>query len=571
MTEKEIERAYLARKAFEILLKNKLKTSSLEEFCLKNNIKLDELIKEIMKYRKGELESKPSEKELAKYHYLAMQQDRKLLAKTCQVLYQKLIRNGMQTESLEALALKFGLGSGPTARIYANRYAYREFEDIGFAPTKEELELEEKAHHEKSEEQKEKNNELAKKVIEMVLSTKEYKESIAYYANITELSENTIKKYIRSFLKEGTLPKDKIEQFLAIRNKANASFHDRMPIALKAKDVFEYFKGKDYDFSDCKELEEKYDVKRKQLLVLFNQYINGEFAYLGVLPSEEDVASYNNAIKRKEEDKSQKRIKIGKMAYEILIENGHNLEGLKPLCEENKIAYGTLLVYISNYRKRVVAPKPTQEQEKLYISGYKELKKANNKKDPNEIIQIIIEFITSSNYFLEQTLKKYGYQKQQVFTKLVNNSQNPTVIALYEEALQIEKERQEEFHLYLHEIIKAGDGKVNLLDLQLTFKMPLEDIKDAIRHLAKEKIIKNSSAETIIKEAGFGYVTRIHSIEELDKFSSNYKGRELDLDTKKRIYNYLLEQGVKDINDRIIITYFQRYVNNQLSLPITFE
>lgn len=568
---KKIERALLAREAFEILLKNRLKTSSLSDFCLINNIKLDELLKEVIKYRKGELKEKPSEKDLAKYHKLAMKQDRKILAKTCQVLYQRLIRSEMKTESLAVLTLKFGLGSVENAKKYANRYASREFADIGLAPTEEELKLEEQAYKVATDETKRKHDEIAKKAIEMVISTKDYKESIKYYAQLYDLSETTIKNYIRYYLKEGTFPKEKTEQFLAIRTKASEYVPDRTNTALKAKEIFQHFKKNNFDFTDSKELCKKYDIQDGQIRALFNQYIRCEFAYLGVLPSEEDVASYNKYLTSKNEMPEQKRVKLGKLAYETLMNNEYNKSSLKPICTENGIKLNTLLGYLHSYRRRIIDPKPSKEEEEKFVKLMKAKQATSFKKDSEELIGIMLDFITSDDYYFDKTLQRHGYAKnynKTSFESAINNSDNPNVLSLYEEVKAMDKRRAEEFASILLSIQEPK----TLLDLQLAFKISLEDIRHMVRHLVKYELIRRTSAEDLLRKAGLLQdQQKITNEEDLNKFSCNYKGQEIDFETKKRIYNYLLSLGVVDINSRIITTYFQRIVNNQATLPISYE
>lgn len=504
---KKIERALLAREAFEILLKNRLKTSSLSNFCLVNNIKLDELLQEVIKYRKGVLEEKPSEKNLGRYHALAMKKDRQILAKTCQFLYQILIKSEMRTESLEEYVLKFGLGSATNARTYANRYANREFADIGIEPTPEESLAEEDAYQSRKTELLRKQLEIAGKTFEMILSTKAFEESINYYAQVYDLSPLTIKNYLSHYVRESNLSEEKKLEYKSISSKPS----HREPPKPKSKTP----KG----------------------------------------------------VNNKKELFEAKKLRLGKQAFEILLNNDYDKTLLEPMCAQNNVSMENLMNYIRAYRKRVVDPKPTQEEEKKFIELYRMKSKPPVYYNTN-IKEIMLDFITSDDYYFDKTLKRHGVQNVKSYIGSLENSSDTEIQKIYQELKLIVKKRTEDFFVLFNEL----KYPITLLDLQLTFKIPLEDIKYMIRFLGIKGYISQGSVKNIFENVGLlKGISRITSEDQLHKFSSIYKGVELDENTKKRIYNYLLSLGVVDINSRIITTYFQRIVNNQATLPISYE
>lgn len=111
----------------------------------------------------------------------------------------------------------------------------------------------------------------------------------------------------------------------------------------------------------------------------------------------------NEEIKR---IKDKQKIELGKLVYETLLANNLDKNSLSDLTVRYNVKLATLLAAERAYRSRIVDPKPTKEQEKLYVSlKYEKTKRFS-------VVDSLLEAYDKDEE-IDKYLAKYGVQKLQ--------------------------------------------------------------------------------------------------------------------------------------------------------------
>lgn len=132
--------------------------------------------------------------------------------------------------------------------------------------------------------------------------------------------------------------------------------------AKMSKDIFERLLKDNYSEDTIEKLCASYVMDRKLLLDNVRKYLNGDYASFGFAPTKEEITKKERLF----ESKTAKSIRIGKEAYESLIHDGALTYALSPIMQRENIEFSTICNYIDEYRKRVVEPKPSKEEEIIY-------------------------------------------------------------------------------------------------------------------------------------------------------------------------------------------------------------
>lgn len=165
------------------------------------------------------------------------------------------------------------------------------------------------------------------------------------------------KEYLNGkYVDIGIVPKEEDKKYLGIPNLS------QVWNAKVSKDIFERLLNDDYAEKTIEELCSLYVMDRRTLLYQVRKYINGEYEAVGFKPTAEELAKKE----RLTESMPARKIRIGKKAFESLIQNAALTYSLSSIMEEEKIDFITICKYIDEYRKRVVEPMPSREEELIY-------------------------------------------------------------------------------------------------------------------------------------------------------------------------------------------------------------
>lgn len=145
------------------------------------------------------------------------------------------------------------------------------------------------------------------------------------------------------------------------------------------KKAFAIFLDNDLNADSLISLATENNIKLEDLMFGINKYIRRQTSpcmtveqrnkYMEI-KQRKTVTKVSRDVKKQVKDKSHLRsTRLGKEAYEALIESHYDKSVLKPILDREQISEQALMNNVSLYRKRVVEPKPTLEQEILYNDG----------------------------------------------------------------------------------------------------------------------------------------------------------------------------------------------------------
>lgn len=294
----------------------------------------------------------------------------------------------------------------------------------------------------------------------------------------------------------------------------------------------------------------------------------------------------------------EKQLEIGQEAYEELIRTKYAPNILPMISEKYGYAESKIKELIRCYRKKVIDPKPTPEQEALFIKyrnefnksqvskGIEKAKQAPTKTEPrpNLAYQIINEYLESEDVFPYFIAIKY-YKTAANFTaalqKMKNGSEQDILYySAYRAALA---KKKQDFSEILYEIIaKLRNGhdingkhiKYEPYDFYEQYHIPFIKFKSYVATLYSTKL-KNETSLTV-EEYGLlqKFIVRCemgksHLTGNLDRVvATKYHcdGRESTPGEIQQILEYLNEKNIP-LNSANVNTCFERMCRGLLRRP----
>lgn len=141
-----------------------------------------------------------------------------------------------------------------------------------------------------------------------------------------------------------------------------------------AKECFDYYLANDLSDGSYVHLADKYNLSDITIRGYVRSYIGGQYADLGVSISKEDMEKYQellSAKKQRTENKMQARkeivlLRVGKLAFETFLATDGNHDELVKLAYDNFVSEKNIMKALQDYRNRVVAPKPDENEQLQY-------------------------------------------------------------------------------------------------------------------------------------------------------------------------------------------------------------
>lgn len=385
MTEEMKEK--IAVDAFNILMESELNTEPLRDYARKINVPVSYVLFIFNKWIHRTEAPCPSKEQLDKYNELVLKKNSNKNEKRAKLMFDEYLRGELSKETLERISTEYNL-SEQIVRKWITKYVNGEFKDIGIAPTNAEVlkynELYAPQAQAAQEERERKNAAIAKDCYDTYLSSDFDEQVLAMLATKYGVTIKTIISRVRNYNymtyeKYGYFPSleehKKYEMF--VKRKIQG-YHDvksdnfksnRAPIAA---DAFNIYLSSGLSLDIIPMLAAKHNVTEGIIKTEIRKYRNGEYAAYGYAPSEEEKQKYeylfSGRLPRRDYVIPSPKVADLKEGYEILLANNLNRAALIPLAKKMKISVATLDGRIANYRKRIIEPKPTIEQELRYVA-----------------------------------------------------------------------------------------------------------------------------------------------------------------------------------------------------------
>ncbi len=132
------------------------------------------------------------------------------------------------------------------------------------------------------------------------------------------------------------------------------------------KEAFKVYLDHNLDAFSLTTIADENNIKIEDLLLQINKYIRSNNISVEEMQRYIELKNMPTYIKKPEISRS---VLLGKEGYETLLHNNHNLSSLDTILNREFIGKEALMTHIRAYRKRVVEPKPTMEQELEFIDG----------------------------------------------------------------------------------------------------------------------------------------------------------------------------------------------------------
>lgn len=294
----------------------------------------------------------------------------------------------------------------------------------------------------------------------------------------------------------------------------------------------------------------------------------------------------------------EKQLEIGREAYEELIRTKYDYNTLIFISEKYGYAESKIKELIRCYRKNVIDPKPTPEQEELFIKYRNEFTKrqvsknverskqesANIEPKPNTAYQIIDEYLDSEDvfpYFIALKYYKAATNFPAALQKMKNGSEQDILYySAYRAALA--KKKQEFCDILFEIVAKLRNGHdingkhINFepYDLYEQYHIPFVKFKAYVASLYSTRL-KNEVPLTV-EEYGLLQkfmvrceMSKSHLTGNLDRVvATKYycDGRESTPDEIQQILEYLNEKKMP-LNNANVNTCFERMCRGLLRRP----
>jgi hypothetical protein len=390
MTEEMKEK--IAVDAFNILMNSELDTNPLHDYARKANVPVSYVLFIFNKWIHRTDAPCPSKDQLDEYNKMVFKRDSNKKEKRAKLMFDKYLESGFSKETMKEICSEYNL-SEPSVRNWITKYVNGEFHDIGLVPTTEEvLKYNELYALETMEEIKVRETKkalIAKDCFDAYLASNFDKKVLDSLCTKYNVAEQTVLSWIRNYSKQTyleygfspsleekskyeTLMEQKNQEYFDARNEKFKS--NRAPMAL---DAFNIYLSSGLSLDVIPMLAAKHNVTENVIKTEIRKYRNGEYADFGYAPSEEEKQKYetfySNRIPRRKTAPVNNGLEVAAEGYAILLANNLDRNALNPLASKLGIRTSTLSQKINNYRKRVVDPKPTLEQEFKYVAMSRKL------------------------------------------------------------------------------------------------------------------------------------------------------------------------------------------------------
>lgn len=188
--------------------------------------------------------------------------------------------------------------------------------------------------------------------------------------------------------------------------------------AITAKDCFNYYLEKDLSAQALDELIQKYNLHKQTILNYISDYKDGKYAEFNIIPSDEDIIRYNEALKQRKENKRKNtsNINLSKEIYEAYLKSNGGKEVISMYAKKYYYSTSHIISLLSDYRKRVVEPKPSKEEELKYLSIINRNKKR---------FALVYKLLDAPIEELESLIKRYD--KESLLAKIeIFKNEDPT-------------------------------------------------------------------------------------------------------------------------------------------------
>lgn len=385
MTEEMKEK--IAVDAFNILINSELDTDPLRDYARKINVPVSYVLFIFNKWIHRTDAPCPSKEQLDKYNKIVYKRDCNKKEKRAKLMFDKCLENGLSKETIKEICSEYNL-SEASVRNWITKYVNGEFHDMGLVPTAEEVlkynELYALETIKETKVREIKKAQIAKDCFDVYLASNFDKKVLDSLCTKYNVGEPTVLNWIRNYSKQmyleyGFFPsleeKIKYEKLMKQKNQEyvdarNDKFKiNRAPMAL---DAFNIYLSSGLSLDVIPMLAAKHNVTENVIKTEIRKYRSGEYADFGYAPSEEEKQKYEklylNRIPRKRPTPVKNGLDVAAEGYAILLANNLDRNALNPLASKLGISISKLNRKISNYRKRVVDPKPTLEQEFKYVA-----------------------------------------------------------------------------------------------------------------------------------------------------------------------------------------------------------
>lgn len=533
MTEEMKEK--IAVDAFNILINNNLDASPLHGYAKKMDVPVSYVLFLFNKWIRKTEAPCPSKEQLDTYNNLILNRQAMKKGLQAKSMFEKYLASGLSKDALDALAVEYKFSAIHILNMIT-KYLNGEYKDINLVPTREEILEYNKFYAEKAElarkEAEIKKAKNAKECFDTYLASNLDKNVLASLSEKYKVNEASIIGWIRNYTNDvykeyGFVPtpsdKEKYSTLTKLERQKNQEIRNekfRSQRVLLAMDAFNIYLSSDLSLDVLPMLAAKHNVTYDLIRTEIRKYRTGFYASYGYAPSEEEKQRYEyllaNRTPRRKPISVETHAMIGKEGYETLLEHNLDKAYLKPLMERTGLSFDELRHKIYSYRKRVLDPKPSLEQEIKYITLSRHLDGT-----------IMLKLMNASDEEFAKILQTEGRENLLAYLGKIYNINNKLINAEIEKlrtrinAYKINQEAENQevktYSLVAQNYIDAMMEYINgpYYAVQSSFRQipyfknysKFPSIEDAIKHMAaRDKMIdtlypifKNAKAEKVKK------------------------------------------------------------------------